>query len=145
MVRDIPSDDYKQEAWEDYCRGLAAGVNIRCSEGELLPSVVGHLRRYVRLKIVKSSQQLTNTAKDEIQIDAERRSEAKQDGALLNDFRITGIKGTHICLVFEELGHSLPKFFLKSNYRGIPLPNEKSTVRQVLEGLDYLIHTDIKP
>ncbi|KAL9699463.1 hypothetical protein quinque_002904 [Culex quinquefasciatus] len=140
MVRDIPSDDYKQEAWEDYCRGLAAGVNIRCSGANCCLQW-----RYVRLKIVKSSQQLTNTAKDEIQIDAERRSEAKQDGALLNDFRITGIKGTHICLVFEELGHSLPKFFLKSNYRGIPLPNEKSTVRQVLEGLDYLIHTDIKP
>ncbi|EDS26980.1 srpk [Culex quinquefasciatus] len=141
MVRDIPSDDYKQEAWEDYCRGLAAGVNIRCSGANCCLQWWGHFlmvwlswdldeRRYVRLKIVKSSQQLTNTAKDEIQIDAERRSEAKQDGALLNDFRITGIKGTHICLVFEELGHSLPKFFLKSNYRGIPLPNEKSTVRQ---------------
>ncbi|XP_058828110.1 SRSF protein kinase 3 [Topomyia yanbarensis] len=162
----------EQECREDYCRGGYHPVKL----GDLFLQryhVIrklgwGHFstvwlswdleeKRYVALKIVKSAQHFTDTAKDEIQIlksirnadpDDPKRNKTVQ---LLNDFRITGVNGTHICMVFEVLGHNLLKLILKSNYRGIPLPNVKSIIRQVLEGLDYLhakckvIHTDIKP
>ncbi|KAK0130529.1 SRSF protein kinase 1 [Merluccius polli] len=58
------------------------------------------------------------------------------------------MNGTHVCMVFEVLGHHLLKWIIKSNYQGLPLPCVKSIIRQ---GLDYLhtkckiIHTDIKP
>uniref|UniRef100_A0A1B0GNN4 non-specific serine/threonine protein kinase n=1 Tax=Phlebotomus papatasi TaxID=29031 RepID=A0A1B0GNN4_PHLPP len=114
-------------------------------------------KRYVALKIVKSAPHFTETAKDEIKIlKAVRDSDPADPNRnktvqLLNDFKISGVNGTHICMVFEVLGHNLLKLILKSNYRGIPLPNVKAIIRQVLQGLDYLhrkckiIHTDIKP
>merc|ERR1719297_126497 len=70
---------------------------------------------------------------------------------LLDDFKISGVNGTHVCMVFEVLGHNLLKFIIRSNYQGINLTNVKIMMKQVLEGLDYLhtkckiIHTDIKP
>ncbi|XP_053684946.1 SRSF protein kinase 3 [Sabethes cyaneus] len=162
----------EQECREDYCRGGYHPVKL----GDLFLQryhVIrklgwGHFstvwlswdleeKRYVALKIVKSAQHFTDTAKDEIQILKSIRNADPEDPKrnktvqLLNDFRITGVNGTHICMVFEVLGHNLLKLILKSNYRGIPLPNVKSIIRQVLEGLDYLhtkckvIHTDIKP
>lgn len=162
----------EQECREDYCRGGYHPVKL----GDLFLQryhVIrklgwGHFstvwlswdleeKRYVALKIVKSALHFTDTAKDEIQILKSIRNADPSDPKrnktvqLLNDFRITGVNGTHICMVFEVLGHNLLKLILKSNYRGIPLPNVKSIIRQVLEGLDYLhskcevIHTDIKP
>lgn len=109
------------------------------------------------IKIVKSAQHFAETAKDEIKIlravretdpTNPRRHKTVQ---MFDDFKITGVNGTHICMVFEVLGDNLLKLIRKSNYRGIPLENVKSITRQVLEGLDYLhscckiIHTDIKP
>lgn len=166
------SEDEEQENREDYCKGGYHPVRI----GDLFLNRYhvtrklgwGHFstvwlcwdledKRHVALKIVKSAHHFTETAKDEIKIlkavrdsDPEnpRRNKTVQ---LLNDFKITGVNGTHVCMVFEVLGHNLLKLILKSNYRGIPLPNVKSIIRQVLEGLDYLhtecsiIHTDIKP
>uniref|UniRef100_A0A182YFP2 non-specific serine/threonine protein kinase n=1 Tax=Anopheles stephensi TaxID=30069 RepID=A0A182YFP2_ANOST len=166
------SEEEEQECRADYCRGGYHPVKL----GDLFLQryhVIrklgwGHFstvwlswdleeKRYVALKIVKSAQHFSETAKDEIHIlktilDADptdpKRNKVVQ---LLNDFRITGVNGTHICMVFEVLGHNLLKLILKSNYRGIPLANVKSIIRQVLEGLDYLhtkckiIHTDIKP
>jgi serine/threonine protein kinase len=70
---------------------------------------------------------------------------------LLDDFKINGIHGTHVCMVFEVLGCHLLKLIIRSRYHGIPLQNVKIIIRQVLEGLHYLhdkckiIHTDIKP
>ena len=70
---------------------------------------------------------------------------------LLDDFKISGVNGTHVCMVFEVLGHNLLKFIIRSNYQGIPLYNVKLIMKQVFEGLHYLhtkckiIHTDIKP
>uniref|UniRef100_A0A671NC46 non-specific serine/threonine protein kinase n=1 Tax=Sinocyclocheilus anshuiensis TaxID=1608454 RepID=A0A671NC46_9TELE len=70
---------------------------------------------------------------------------------LIDDFKISGVNGIHVCMVFEVLGHHLLKWIIKSNYQGLPLPCVKSIIRQVLQGLDYLhskckiIHTDIKP
>ncbi|KAG8447887.1 hypothetical protein GDO86_015122 [Hymenochirus boettgeri] len=70
---------------------------------------------------------------------------------LIDDFKISGVNGVHVCMVLEVLGHQLLKWIIKSNYEGLPLPCVKSILRQVLQGLDYLhtkckiIHTDIKP
>lgn len=50
---------------------------------------------------------------------------------LLDDFKISGVNGTHVCMVFEVLGHNLLKLIIRSNYRGIPLKNVKVIVRQV--------------
>uniref|UniRef100_S4RUX1 non-specific serine/threonine protein kinase n=1 Tax=Petromyzon marinus TaxID=7757 RepID=S4RUX1_PETMA len=70
---------------------------------------------------------------------------------LVDDFKVSGVNGLHVCMVFEVLGHQLLKWIIKSNYKGLPLPCVKSIIQQVLQGLDYLhtkckiIHTDIKP
>ncbi|KAF5288266.1 hypothetical protein FQA39_LY04034 [Lamprigera yunnana] len=114
-------------------------------------------KRFVALKVVKSAQHFTETALDEIKILRSVRDSDPSDPKrnktvqLLNDFKISGINGVHVCMVFEVLGHNLLKLIIKSNYRGIPLQNVRTIMRQVLEGLDYLhskcriIHTDIKP
>ncbi|KAG7276509.1 hypothetical protein CRUP_021289 [Coryphaenoides rupestris] len=70
---------------------------------------------------------------------------------LIDDFKISGVNGVHVCMVMEVLGHQLLKWIIKSNYMGLPLVCVKSIIRQVLQGLHYLhtkckiIHTDIKP
>lgn len=166
------SDEEEQEDSTDYCKGGYHPVKI----GDLFLSRYhvtrklgwGHFstvwlcwdltdKRFVALKVVKSAAHFTETALDEIKLlKCVRESDPddpKRDRVvlLLNDFKISGINGTHVCMVFEVLGHNLLKLIIKSNYRGIPLQNVKAIVRQVLEGLDYLhtkcniIHTDIKP
>lgn len=166
------SDEEEQESREDYCKGGYHPVKI----GDLFLNRYhvtrklgwGHFstvwlcwdledKRYVALKIVKSAPHFTETAKDEIKIlRAVRESDPvdpkrNKTVQLLNDFKISGANGTHVCMVFEVLGHNLLKLILKSNYHGIPISNVKTIIRQVLEGLDYLhakcniIHTDIKP
>ncbi|XP_033172806.1 SRSF protein kinase 2-like [Drosophila mauritiana] len=111
--------------------------------------------RYVAIKILKSAPHFAET--DEIKIlktvretdpSNPRRRKTVQ---MLDDFKITGVNDTHICIVFEVLGDNLLKLIQKSNLRGIPLANVTAITRQVLEGLDYLhtccqiSHTDIKP
>merc|ERR1712192_122795 len=112
------------------------------------------------LKVVKSAKHYTETAEDEIKLLRCVRQGGFQESQhnlgdrivqLLEDFRITGVNGEHVCMVFEVLGHNLLKFIIGSNYQGIPMYNVKLIMKQVLEGLDYLhascgiIHTDIKP
>lgn len=166
------SEEEEQESREDYRRGGYHPVKI----GDLFLQryhVIrkigwGHFstvwlcydfedKRYVALKIVKSATNFTETAKDEIKILKAVRdtdpSDPKRNKTvqLLNDFKITGVNGTHVCMVFEVLGHNLLKLIIKSQYRGIPYENVRTIIRQVLEGLQYLhtkcqiIHTDIKP
>lgn len=166
------SEEEEQESREDYRRGGYHPVKI----GDLFLQryhVIrkigwGHFstvwlcfdfedKRYVALKIVKSATNFTETAKDEIKILKTVRDTDPTDPKrnktvqLLNDFKITGVNGTHVCMVFEVLGYNLLKLIIKSQYRGIPYENVKTIIRQVLEGLDYLhtkcqiIHTDIKP
>ncbi|BFG03286.1 SRSF protein kinase 3 [Drosophila madeirensis] len=169
---ELNSENEEQELKEDYCKGGYHPVNI----GDLFQGryhVIrklgwGHFstvwlcwdlqeKRYVAIKIVKSAPHFAETAKDEIKIlrtvretdpSNPRRQKTVQ---MLDDFKISGVNGTHICMVFEVLGDNLLKLIRKSNYRGIPLANVKTITRQILEGLDYLhtcckiIHTDIKP
>ncbi|XP_018010808.1 SRSF protein kinase 3 isoform X5 [Hyalella azteca] len=168
----LGSDDEEQEDSKDYCKGGYHPVMI----GDLFYNryhVIrklgwGHFstvwlcwdmqaKRFVALKVVKSASHYTETALDEIKLlkcvrEADDH-DPKRDKTvqLLDDFKITGVNGTHVCMVFEVLGHNLLKFIIRSNYQGIPLANVKNITRQVLEALDYLhtkcqiIHTDIKP
>ncbi|XP_071553440.1 SRSF protein kinase 3 isoform X2 [Temnothorax nylanderi] len=166
------SEDEEQEDSSDYCKGGYHPVKI----GDLFLNRYhvtrklgwGHFstvwlcwdlqdKRFVALKIVKSASHFTETALDEIKLLKDVRDTDPTDPKrnktvqLLNDFKISGINGLHVCMVFEVLGHNLLKLIIKSNYRGIPRNNVKRVIRQVLEGLDYLhnkckiIHTDIKP
>ncbi|XP_036067658.1 SRSF protein kinase 2 [Oryzias melastigma] len=112
---------------------------------------------FVALKVVKSAPTFTETALDEIELlKCVRDSDPKDSNRdrvvrLLDDFRITGSTGEHVCMVLEVLGDQLLRWIVRSNYTGLPLPCVKSILRQVLQGLDYLhtkckiIHTDIKP
>ncbi|XP_066526900.1 SRSF protein kinase 1b isoform X3 [Hoplias malabaricus] len=168
----LGSDDEEQEDPNDYCKGGYHHVKI----GDLFNGryhVIrklgwGHFstvwlawdvpgKRFVAMKVVKSAEHYTETALDEIKLLRAVRNSDPNDPSkekvvqLLDDFRISGVNGTHVCMVFEVLGHHLLKWIIKSNYQGLPLPCVKSIIRQVLQGLDYLhtkckiIHTDIKP
>ncbi|KAG7477785.1 hypothetical protein MATL_G00073170 [Megalops atlanticus] len=168
----LGSDDEEQEDPNDYCKGGYHHVKI----GDLFNGryhVIrklgwGHFstvwlawdiqgKRFVAMKVVKSAEHYTETALDEIKLLRSVRNTDASDPnrekvvQLLDDFKISGVNGTHVCMVFEVLGHHLLKWIIKSNYQGLPLPCVKSIIRQVLQGLDYLhtkckiIHTDIKP
>lgn len=168
----LGSDDEEQEDPNDYCVGGYYPVKI----GDLFNGryhVVrklgwGHFstvwlcwdiqrKRFVALKVVKSAIHYTETAIDEIKLlkcvrDSDP-SDPKRETIvqLIDDFKISGVNGVHVCMVLEVLGHQLLKWIIRSNYQGLPLPCVKSIIRQVLQGLDYLhtkckiIHTDIKP
>ncbi|KAM8917181.1 SRSF protein kinase 3-like [Spinachia spinachia] len=113
--------------------------------------------RFVALKVVKSAQTFTETAQDEIKLlkcvrDSDPRDPKRGTVVhLIDDFRITGANGEHVCMVLEVLGHQLLRWIIKSKYSGLPLACVRSILTQVLQGLDYLhtkckiIHTDIKP
>ncbi|XP_077583483.1 SRSF protein kinase 1b isoform X1 [Stigmatopora nigra] len=168
----LGSDDDEQEDPSDYCKGGYHHVKI----GDLFNGryhVIrklgwGHFstvwlawdiqeKRFVAMKVVKSAEHYTETALDEIKLLKSVRNSDPDDPnrervvQLLDDFKISGVNGTHVCMVFEVLGYHLLKWIMKSNYQGLPLPCVKSIIRQVLQGLDYLhtkckiIHTDIKP
>ena len=107
------------------------------------------------MKVVKSAKHYTETALDEIKLLTNVRDSDPTDPnrlkcvQLLDEFKVAGVNGSHVCMVFEVLGHNLLKLIIRSNYRGIPVPNVKMIIKQVLQGLDYLhrkchiIHTDV--
>ncbi|CAL8071793.1 unnamed protein product [Orchesella dallaii] len=168
----LGSDDDEQEDPRDYCKGGYHPVKI----GDLFHNRYHIIRklgwgnfstvwlcwdlvwkRYVALKVVKSAPHHADAALDEIKLLKCVRDSNPTDPhrektvQLLDDFKITGANGTHVCMVFEVLGNNLLKLIIRSNYHGIPLQNVKSIMRQTLEALEYLhakckiIHTDIKP
>ncbi|XP_053104572.1 SRSF protein kinase 1 isoform X2 [Hemicordylus capensis] len=168
----LGSDDDEQEDPNDYCKGGYHLVKI----GDLFNGryhVIrklgwGHFstvwlswdiqgKRFVAMKVVKSAEHYTETALDEIKLLRSVRNTDPDDPSrervvqLLDDFKISGVNGSHICMVFEVLGHHLLKWIIKSNYQGLPLLCVKRIIQQVLQGLDYvhtkcrIIHTDIKP
>lgn len=53
---------------------------------------------------------------------------------LFDDFRIEGLRGMHVAMVFEALGPNLLKLIKRSNYQGIPLYLVKHIMRQVSYG-----------
>merc|ERR1712142_71873 len=166
------TDEEEQEDVNDYCTGGYHVVNI----GDLFHGRYHVIRKlgwghfstvwlawdftnksYVALKIVKSAQHYTETAVDEMKLLRTIHTAVPDDPGyphvvqLLDDFRINGIHGSHVCMVFEVLGHNLLKFIIKSSYRGISIPMTKKILKQTLLGLSYIhtkcnvIHTDIKP
>jgi hypothetical protein len=50
---------------------------------------------------------------------------------LFDDFRIEGLRGIHVVMVFEALGPNLLKLIKRTNYQGIPLYLVKHIIRQV--------------
>ncbi|CAH8857384.1 unnamed protein product [Trichobilharzia szidati] len=168
----LGSDDDEQEDPRDYCKGGYHPVKI----GQVYNGryhVVrklgwGHFstvwlcwdlssKRFVAMKVVKSALHYTETALDEIKLLSCVRESSPDDPfrnktvQLLDDFRVSGVNGNHVCMIFEVLGHNLLKLIIRSQYRGIPLENVRSIIKQTLQGLHYLhtkchiIHTDIKP
>ncbi|XP_072223598.1 SRSF protein kinase 3 [Leuresthes tenuis] len=168
----LGSDDEEQEDPSDYCKGGYYPVKI----GDLFNGryhVVrklgwGHFstvwlcwdlqkKRFVALKVVKSAPHYTETALDEIKLlrcvrDSDPSDQYRETVVqLIDDFKISGVSGVHVCMVLEVLGHQLLKWIIKSNYMGLPLVCVKAIITQVLQGLSYLhtkckiIHTDIKP
>jgi serine/threonine protein kinase len=95
--------------------------------------------QYVALKVVKSAPHYTDTALDEIKLLKRVREADLNDPhrektvQLLDEFKITGVNGTHVCMVFEVLGNNLLKLIIRSNYQGIPLQNVKRIIKQVGE------------
>ncbi|KAL7062993.1 hypothetical protein AAHC03_01496 [Spirometra sp. Aus1] len=168
----LGSDDDEQEDPQDYVKGGYHPVKI----GQMYNGryhVVrklgwGHFstvwlcwdlvsKRFVAMKVVKSAAHYTETALDEIKLltcvresDPEHPFRCKTV-QLLDDFKVSGVNGVHVCMVFEVLGHNLLKLIIRSGYHGIPVENVRTIIRQTLEGLHYLhekcqiIHTDIKP
>jgi len=165
-------DDDEQEDQEDYLPGGYHPVKIGDVYNQRYEVIRklgwGHFstvwlchdrfnRRYVAMKVVKSDDKYTETANDEIKLlrsvmDADKNDPNRDKVVhLLDEFKVCGIHGMHVCMVMEVLGCNLLKLITNSNYSGIPLPNLKIILRQILEALDYLhrkcriIHTDIKP
>ncbi|XP_074600423.1 SRSF protein kinase 3-like isoform X2 [Brevipalpus obovatus] len=166
------SDNEEQEDPDDYTEGGYHPVRIGEVFNERYRTIRklgwGHfstvwlcwdlrVKRFVALKVVKSANHYTETALDEIKLLKSVRESDPSDPLahkvvqLLDGFQITGVNGTHVCMVFEVLGNNLLKLMIRSNYEGLPLMNVKSIIKQVLQGLKYLhtkchiIHTDIKP
>lgn len=114
-------------------------------------------KRFVALKVVKSSKSYMESAEDEIKLLTEiRDKDTEHPGRLrniilLDNFTIAGIHGIHACLVFEILGENVLKLIQRSEYKGLPVENVRLIIKQVLEALVYIheecgiIHTDIKP
>ncbi|XP_065605561.1 SRSF protein kinase 3-like isoform X1 [Cyrtonyx montezumae] len=114
-------------------------------------------KKNVAVKVLKSREGFAEAAQDELSLLRCVSSMRKKDQAgeniicLLDDFRMIGENGFHMCLVFEALGPSLR--YLMGNYaaQGLPLPFVKRSLQQVLAGLHFLhgrcriIHADIKP
>ena len=90
-------------------------------------------KRFVAAKVVKSASHYLETAIDECDLlKSVRNTDEKDPGRLktvqlLDDFKIHGIHGTHMCMIFEVLGHHLYKWILKSEFGGLPIPIVKTT------------------
>ncbi|XP_017266691.1 SRSF protein kinase 3 isoform X2 [Kryptolebias marmoratus] len=115
------------------------------------------LGRRVAVKVLKSGAGFTQAGQDELALlrcasgPAGCRPSSRRIVQLLDEFKLVGVNGVHMCLVLELLGPDLRSWQLCFGKPGLPLPWVKQILTQVLQGLDYLhrqckiIHTDIKP
>ncbi|XP_053545347.1 LOW QUALITY PROTEIN: SRSF protein kinase 3-like [Bombina bombina] len=114
-------------------------------------------KKCVAVKISKSGKKFSESALDEISllncVNGARKREAHGQNIIqfLDDFRLIGENGLHVCLVFELLGPSLLHLIQNHGSQGLPLTCVRRILQQVLHGLIFLhkkcciIHTDIKP
>ncbi|XP_058029347.1 SRSF protein kinase 3-like isoform X1 [Ahaetulla prasina] len=114
-------------------------------------------KRCVAVKVPKGGENFAEAALDEVMllryVNSKRRKDRGSDYIihLLDDFKMIGKNGFHVCLVMELLGPSLQALLSIRGSQGLPLPFVKKAMRQILQGLHFLhtecriIHTDIKP
>ncbi|XP_070789607.1 SRSF protein kinase 3-like [Pituophis catenifer annectens] len=114
-------------------------------------------KRCVAVKVPKGGENFAEAALDEVMllryVNSKRRKDRGSDYIihLLDDFKMIGENGFHVCLVMELLGPSLQTVLSIRGSQGLPLPFVKKAMRQILQGLHFLhkecriIHTDIKP
>ncbi|XP_035502172.1 SRSF protein kinase 3 [Scophthalmus maximus] len=113
--------------------------------------------RHVAVKVLKSGAGFTQAGQDELALlrcasgPTSRHPFRQRVVQLLDDFKLAGVNGVHICLVLELLGPDLRSWQLCFGSPGLSRQWAKQILGQVLQGLDYLhatckiIHTDIKP
>uniref|UniRef100_A0A3B3ZFD4 non-specific serine/threonine protein kinase n=1 Tax=Periophthalmus magnuspinnatus TaxID=409849 RepID=A0A3B3ZFD4_9GOBI len=101
---------------------------------------------HVAVKVLKSGPGFAQAGQDELTL-----LRCVSHIRLLDEFKVAGVNGVHICLVLELLGPSLRSVLLGCGTPGLSRPVVKQVLTQVLQGLAYLhcqckiIHTDIKP
>ncbi|XP_055366282.1 SRSF protein kinase 3 [Betta splendens] len=113
--------------------------------------------RRVAVKVLKSGAGFTQAGQDELALlrcvggPVRRHPSGRRIVQLLDEFKLAGINGVHMCLVLELLGPDLRSWQLCFGKPGLSHTRVKQVLTQVLQGLDYLhtqckiIHTDIKP
>ncbi|XP_062872124.1 SRSF protein kinase 3 [Trichomycterus rosablanca] len=113
--------------------------------------------RHVAIKVLKSGSSCTQAGQDELTLLRNATGPSAchplkgRIVQLLDEFKIAGVNGIHMCLVLELLGPDLRCWQACFGKPGLSLDCVKRVIFQVLEGLDYLhthckiIHTDIKP
>uniref|UniRef100_A0AAY4BVY0 non-specific serine/threonine protein kinase n=1 Tax=Denticeps clupeoides TaxID=299321 RepID=A0AAY4BVY0_9TELE len=107
----------------------------------------------VAVKVLKSGTGFTQAGQDEVTLlrCVIHHPHSRHIVQLLDEFKIVGVNGIHLCLVLELLGPDLRCWLVCFGNPGLSLNCVKRIIIQVLEGLDYLhtcckiIHTDIKP
>ncbi|XP_053144447.1 SRSF protein kinase 1-like isoform X3 [Hemicordylus capensis] len=114
-------------------------------------------KKCVAVKVPKGGEDFAEAALDEVMllryVNSKRRKDQAGDHVirLLDDFKMIGENGFHVCLVFELLGPSLQVLLSSQGAQGLPPPFLKKAMQQVLKGLYFLhkecriIHADIKP
>ncbi|XP_068589416.1 SRSF protein kinase 3 [Cebidichthys violaceus] len=115
------------------------------------------LGRRVAVKVLKSGAGFTQAGQDELALlrcasgPTSRHPSSRRIVQLLDEFKLAGVNGVHMCLVMELLGPDLRSWQLCFGSPGLIQPSVKQILTQVLQGLDYLhtqckiIHTDVKP
>ncbi|KAM4563926.1 SRSF protein kinase 3 isoform 1-T2 [Odontesthes bonariensis] len=113
--------------------------------------------RRVAVKVLKSGAGFAEAGRDELALlrcaggPGARLPSSRRIVQLLDEFKLAGVNGVHMCLVLELLGPDLRSWQLCFGNPGLLRPWVKQILTQVLQGLDYLhtqckiIHTDIKP
>ncbi|GAA6223543.1 SRSF protein kinase 3-like [Lates japonicus] len=115
------------------------------------------LGQHIAVKVLKSGAGFTQAGQDELSLlrcasgPTSRHPSSQRIVQLLDEFKLAGVNGVHMCLVLELLGPDLRSWQLCFGNPGLPRLWVKQILTQVLQGLDYLhtqckiIHTDIKP